>query len=80
MLADERLGDFRTIGDFGFPHPVPRLSRASSFITRLDAGHTVALDDPIAAAWFTAEAHQYPQARPDCRLVCAPDRPIGGLD
>ena len=49
MLADERLGDFRAIGDFGFVGPVPRLSRASSFVARLDAGHTVALDDPIAA-------------------------------
>jgi two-component system NtrC family sensor kinase len=55
MLADERQGDFRTIGDFGFTRPVPRLPRASSFIARLDAGHTVALDDPIAAAWFAAE-------------------------
>ncbi|HEX4347243.1 MAG TPA: ATP-binding protein [Vicinamibacterales bacterium] len=55
MLADERLGDFRTIGDFGFSKPVPRLSRASSLISRLDAGHTVAIDDPIAAARFSAE-------------------------
>src|SRR5207253_1233637 len=28
MLADERLGDFRTIGDFGFLQPVPRLPRS----------------------------------------------------
>ena len=55
MLADERLGDFRTIGDFGFVQPVPRLPRSSSFVSRLDMGHTVALDDPIAAAWFAAE-------------------------
>ncbi len=55
MLADERLGDFRTIGDFGFLQPVPRLPRSSSFVARLDTGHTVALDDPIAAAWFAAE-------------------------
>ncbi len=55
MLADERHGDFRTIGDFGFTQPVPRLPRSSSFIARLDAGHTVALDDPIAAALFAAE-------------------------
>jgi len=34
---------------------VPRLPRASSFIARLDAGHTVALDDPIAAAWFAGK-------------------------
>jgi PAS domain S-box-containing protein len=55
MLADERLDDFGTIGDFGFAQPVPRLSRGSSFLGRLDSGHTVALDDPIAAARFAAE-------------------------
>ncbi|MDR1989935.1 MAG: GAF domain-containing protein [Acidobacteriaceae bacterium] len=55
MLADERMGDFRSIGDFGFTALVPRLRRSSSFIARLDGGHTVALDDPIAAAWFLAE-------------------------
>jgi signal transduction histidine kinase len=55
MLADERFGDFRTIGDFGFAGGVPQLPRSASFISRLDAGHTVALDDPIAAAWFAAE-------------------------
>ncbi len=55
MLADERSGDFATIGELGFPEPVPRLARGSSFISRLDAGHTVALDDPIAAARFEAE-------------------------
>ena len=55
MLADERLGDFRAIGDFGFVGPVPQLSRASTMVPRLDSGHTVALDDPIAAARFAAE-------------------------
>jgi|KBSSwiStaDraftv2_1062776.scaffolds.fasta_scaffold03307_2 PAS domain S-box-containing protein len=59
MLADERLGDFRTIGDFGFLQPVPRLPRSSSFVSRLDMGHTVALDDPIAAAWFAAEEVEF---------------------
>jgi signal transduction histidine kinase len=55
MLADERLGDFRTIGDFGFSQPVPRLPRNSSLAPRLEVGHPVALDDPIAAARFAAE-------------------------
>jgi two-component system, NtrC family, sensor kinase len=59
MLADERLGDFRTIGDFGFIQPVPRLPRSSTFVSRLDMGHTVALDDPIAAAWFAAEEVEF---------------------
>jgi PAS domain S-box-containing protein len=59
MLADERLGDFRAIGDFGFSQTVPRLPRASSFTARLDGGHTVALDDPISAAWFAAEEVEF---------------------
>jgi two-component system, NtrC family, sensor kinase len=48
-------GNFESIGDFGFAEGVPPLTRGSSFMTRLDAGHTVALDDPIAAARFAAE-------------------------
>jgi two-component system, NtrC family, sensor kinase len=59
MLADERLGDFRTIGDFGFVRAVPRLPRSSSFVARLDAGHTIALDDPMAAARFAAEEVEF---------------------
>ena len=59
MLADERLGDFSSIGDFGFHQPVPRLCRASSFIPRLDTNHTIALDDPIAAARFAAEEVEF---------------------
>jgi two-component system NtrC family sensor kinase len=59
MLADERMGDFSAIGDFGFADAVPHLQRHSSFIARLDGGHVVALDDPIAAAWFAAEDVEY---------------------
>jgi signal transduction histidine kinase len=59
MLADERRGDFRTIGDFGFAQPVARLPRGSSLVPRLDGGHTVALDDPIAAARFAAEEVEF---------------------
>src|SRR3954471_5453142 len=55
MLADERSGDFTAIGDFGFAGAVPTLERDSSLMARLDAGHTVALDDPLAAALFVAE-------------------------
>lgn len=55
MLADERSGDFEAVGSHGFTDGVPRLERASSFLSRLDAGRTVALDDPIAAARFAAE-------------------------
>src|SRR5439155_19552197 len=59
MLADERFGDFRSIGDFGFAERVPRLPRGTSFLSRLDGGHTVALDDPIAAARFAAEEVEF---------------------
>ena len=55
LLADERSHDFGSIGDYGFSHPVPKLPRNSSFLARLDAGHTVALDDPIATARFEVE-------------------------
>ena len=59
MLADERSGHFGSIGDFGFSQPVPFLTRQSSFIARLDGGHTVALDDPIVAARFVAEEVEF---------------------
>jgi len=59
MLADERQGDLRAIGDYGFAQAVPRLTRASSFVTRLDSGHTVALDDPMSAAFFAAEEVEF---------------------
>jgi two-component system, NtrC family, sensor kinase len=59
MLADERSGDFASIGDFGFAEGMPQLARGSSFMTRLDAGHTVALDDPIAATRFAAEEVEF---------------------
>jgi PAS domain S-box-containing protein len=59
MLADERVGDFRSIGDYGFGQDVTRLARDSSFMSRLDAGRTVALDDPMAAAWFAAEEVEF---------------------
>jgi PAS domain S-box-containing protein len=59
MLSDERSGDFTSIGDYGFPKRVPRLPRGSSMMTRLDGGHTVALDDPIAGARFVAEEVEF---------------------
>jgi PAS domain S-box-containing protein len=59
MLSDDRSGDFTSIGDYGFAERVPRLSRTSSLMPRLDAGYTVALDDPIAAARFVAEEVEF---------------------
>ncbi|HEX3702326.1 MAG TPA: ATP-binding protein [Vicinamibacterales bacterium] len=55
MLVDERTGDFTSIGDYGFGRDVLRLSSSSSMLGRLNGGHTVALDDPIAGARFLAE-------------------------
>ena len=59
MLADDPSGDFGAIADCGFAQRVPRLPRQSSLMARLDAGHTVALDDPIAAARFLAEEVEF---------------------
>ena len=59
LLADDRLGGFQTIGDHGFFHKVPELARDSSFMTRLNRGDAVALDDPTAAARFAAEEVEF---------------------
>ena len=62
MLApggSDGSGDFESICDFGFAEGMPPLARGSSFMPRLDAGHTVALDDPIAAARFAAEEVEF---------------------
>ena len=56
---NDRAGDFLSIGDYGFSQSVPRLSRASSLMPRLDAGYTVALDDPSAATRFVAEEVEF---------------------
>jgi PAS domain S-box-containing protein len=58
--ATDASAEFKSIGDYGFPGPVPRLSRRSSMMTRLDAGHSVALvDDPTTAARFQAEEVEF---------------------
>jgi PAS domain S-box-containing protein len=57
--SEEGSGDFAAIGDYGYPQGVPLLSRRSTMMTRLDAGHTVALDDPIASARFLAEEVEF---------------------
>ncbi len=69
MLADDRSGDFTSIGDYGFTGYVPRLSRSSSWMSRLDAGHTVTLDDPIAAARFVAEEVEFWRDAGTCCFV-----------
>lgn len=56
MLADGASPHFESVRASGFAdRPPARLSRASSIGARLCAGHTVALDDPIAANRFEAE-------------------------
>ena len=54
-VGDDERGDFSAIGVYGFTDAVPVLWRRSSMMSRLAGGHTVALDDPIAAARFLAE-------------------------
>ena len=56
MLADETAPHFASVRASGFDdRQPPVLPRGSSIGERLDAGHTVALDDPIAAGRFAAE-------------------------
>jgi len=58
--ATDAPAEFKAIGDYGFAGPVPRLSRGSSLMARLDAGHSVALvDDPTTAARFQAEEIEF---------------------
>ena len=56
MLADETAPHFAAVRASGFDNrPLPVLPRGTSIGARLDAGHTVALDDPIAAGRIAAE-------------------------
>jgi two-component system, NtrC family, sensor kinase len=55
LLADESSSDFAPIRMGGFAVPPPGLSRRSGVGGRVEAGHTVALDDPLASRRFTDE-------------------------
>jgi PAS domain S-box-containing protein len=57
--GDFRSRDFESIGDYCCAPEMSALSRGSSFVPRLDAGDTVALDDPIAVARFAAEEVEF---------------------
>ena len=59
LLADEASGDFEPIRVAGFSVPPPGLSRRSGLGGRLEAGHTVALDDPLAARRFTDDEIEF---------------------
>jgi hypothetical protein len=47
-VASGRAGDFVTIAHAGFVATPPPLARVSGIATRLMAGHTLVLDDPLA--------------------------------
>ena len=47
FLADEHSGDFEPIRSSGFAVTPPALKRRSGIGGRLEAGHTIALDDPL---------------------------------
>ncbi len=52
-------GDFESLAAEGFDAPPPKLAAASGIGSRLHAGHTVRLDDPLAATRFTAEEIEF---------------------
>jgi two-component system, NtrC family, sensor kinase len=58
LLATDQ-GDFETLAQEGCDMPLPRLSAASGIGSRLQSGHTVRLDDPLAATRFTAEEIEF---------------------
>jgi two-component system, NtrC family, sensor kinase len=53
MLGDEGASEFTPIRSTGFAIQPPPLSRQSGVGGRVEAGHTVALDDPLALRRFT---------------------------
>ena len=55
LLGDENAADFEPIRTAGFTIPPPGLSRRSGVGGRLEAGHTVAVDDPLTARRFTED-------------------------
>jgi hypothetical protein len=54
LLATE-AGEFERLKDVGLDAPLPRLSTGFGVGARLAAGHSVRLDDPLAAGRFAAE-------------------------
>ena len=58
MLASES-GAFESLRDDGFDQRVPALRRGSAMTDRLDAGHTVRLDEPLAASRFAVEEVEF---------------------
>jgi PAS domain S-box-containing protein len=52
-------GDFETLAEEGCDAPPPKLAAVSGIGSRLQSGHTVRLDDPLAATRFTAEEIEF---------------------
>ena len=59
LLAEDGSSDFEPIRAAGFTVPPPGLSRRSGLGGRLDAGHTVALDDPLSVRRFTDDEIEF---------------------
>ena len=58
FMADEG-GDFTPLRVAGFAMPPPELARRSGLGGRLEAGHVVALDDPLAARRFSDDEIEF---------------------
>lgn len=59
LLADESGGDFQPLRATGFAIPPPDLARRSGLGGRLEAGHVVALDDPLAVRRFSEDEIEF---------------------
>jgi PAS domain S-box-containing protein len=59
FLADENSGDYAPLRAAGFAMKPPELARRSGLGGRLEAGHVIALDDPLSMRRFTEEEIEY---------------------
>jgi PAS domain S-box-containing protein len=59
LVADEATGDFEPLRAAGFTVQPPGVKRRSGIGGRVEAGHAVALDDPLSARRFADEEMEY---------------------
>ena len=59
FMADEAAGDFAPLHAAGFAIAPPELARLSGLGGRLEAGHAIALDDPLSARRFSDEEIEF---------------------
>lgn len=59
FMADEAAGDFAPLHAAGFAIQPPELARRSGLGGRLEAGHAIALDDPLSARRFSEEELEF---------------------